>query len=413
VNRPNSATFEAAVTGLGIICAAGIGAKATWQSAVQGTVGHITRPPTLEGLPHDFTYSVPDFDADTVLGRPLARQMDRFSHLAVAATREALADAALEPSEWDATRVAVLIGSSHGGLTIYDTQTTTMHDKGDRRVSPMLTPLTLLNAAASSVCLDTGARGPSMGIAGACASGTAAIGYGRTLLQVGLADIVIAGGAESMQSRALFASCIRARAMSLRGDDPHSALRPFDADRDGMVTGEGSGIVILERPEHARARGAHIRALVTGFSATGDAHSPAAPDPEGAGIEQALRHALADAHLAPGDIGFVNAHGTSTIANDAIEGAMLHRVLGDTPLVTSTKAVTGHTLGASGAIETALTVLTLQEQTVPPTANLHHQDPVIRINLTTGSAQPAPIAAAAKTSLGFGGHNAALILTRP
>ncbi|WP_369166388.1 beta-ketoacyl synthase N-terminal-like domain-containing protein [Streptomyces sp. R28] len=230
MNRPNSAPFEAAVTGLGIICAAGIGAKAAWQSAVQGTVGHITRPPTLEGLPHDFAYSVPDFDADTVLGRPLARQMDRFSHLAVAATREALADAALDPSEWDATRVAVLIGSSHGGLTIYDTQTTTMHDKGDRRVSPMLTPLTLLNAAASSVCLDTGARGPSMGIAGACASGTAAIGYGRMLLQAGLADIVIAGGAESMQSRALFASCIRARACSPSCFPPRHA---HDGARNG------------------------------------------------------------------------------------------------------------------------------------------------------------------------------------
>ncbi|MFD5753031.1 beta-ketoacyl-[acyl-carrier-protein] synthase family protein [Streptomyces sp. NPDC127033] len=413
MNRPPNAPFEAAVTGLGIISAAGIGAKATWHAAANGAVGHITRPPSLRGLAHDFAYAVPGFDADAVLGRPLARQLDRFSHLAVAAAREALADAALETEEWDATRVAVLIGSSHGGLAIYDGQSTVMRDKGDRRVSPMLTPLTLLNAAAASVCLDTGARGPSMGIASACASGTAAIGYGRMLLQAGLADIVIAGGAESMHSRALFASCIRARAMSLRSDDPHTALRPFDADRDGMVTGEGAGIVILERPDHARARRAPVKALVTGFGATSDAHSPAAPDPEGTSIERALRTALADAQLTPGDIGFVNAHGTSTVANDLVEGTVLHRVLGDTVPVSSTKPVTGHTLGASGAIETALTVMALQDHTVPPTASLHRQDPAILLNIVQDTAQQTLARTAVKTSLGFGGHNAALVLTRP
>lgn len=405
--------FAAAVTGLGIVSAAGIGAKATWHTAVHGGLGHISRPTPLRGLPHDFAYTVPDFDADALLGRRLARQMDRFSHLATVAAREALSDAGLEPETWDATRVSVLIGSSHGGLTVYDTQSTVMRDKGDRRVSPMLTPLSLPNAAAAGVCLATGARGPSMGVAAACASGTAAVGYGRMLLAAGLADIVVAGGADSMMSRALFTSCVRARAMSLRSDAPHRALRPFDADRDGMVTGEGAGVLVLERPEHARARHAPVRALVTGFGTTSDAHSPAAPDPHGSGIERALRIALADAGMTPPDIGFVNAHGTSTQANDLIEGTMLHRVFGDEVPVTSSKPVTGHTLGASGAIETALTVLSLEEGCVPPTVNLERQDPAIPARVVRGAALDTGARTAAKTSLGFGGHNAALVLTRP
>ncbi|WP_059013467.1 beta-ketoacyl-[acyl-carrier-protein] synthase family protein [Streptomyces specialis] len=412
MRAPGTPPFAAAITGLGIVSAAGIGAKATWDSVLHGSVGHITRLPALAGLPQDFLYDIPDFDADAVLGRSRARQMDRFAQLAVAAAREALADAGLEPSDWDATRVAVLVGSSHGGLTVYDEQTRTMNDKGDRRVSPLLTPLSLLNAAAGSVCLDTGARGPSMGLAAACASGATAIGTARMMLQAGLCDIAIAGGAESMRSRALFASCCRARAVSTRTGDPAAALRPFDADRDGMVSGEGAGMLILERPEHARARGADIRALVTGYGASSDGHSPAAPDPTGAGIERALRDALADAGLAPSDLDMVNAHGTATIAGDAIEAAMLHRVLPHHPPVTSTKAVTGHTLGASGAIETALTVLAMETSAVPPTANLERQDPDVHLDIPTGRARPARLAAAAKTSLGFGGHNAALVLTR-
>lgn len=410
MKKPGS--FKAAVTGLGVVSAAGIDAKSTWYSAVTGKVGHISRPASLAGLPHDFAYTVPDdFHPDDLLGRARSRQMDRFSHLAVAATCEALADALLDPAEWDATRVAVIIGSAHGGMTVYDAQAAVLAEKGERGVSPMLTPLALLNAAAASVCQYFGARGPSMGLANACASGTAAIGYGRMLLQAGLADIVIAGGADSMQARPLFASCIRARAMSLRSHEPHTAVRPFDADRDGMVSGEGSGILVLERPEHARARGARIRAVISGFGASSDAHSPAAPDPHGTGIELALRNALADAGIAPSGIDHVNAHGTSTVANDAIEGAMLHRVLGDRPHITSTKPITGHTLGAAGAIETALTVLALEEQTVPPTANLQHQDPRLPLNLTR-SALSTPLDHAAKVSLGFGGHNAALILCR-
>jgi 3-oxoacyl-(acyl-carrier-protein) synthase len=411
-HHAHHATWDAAVTGLGMVTAAGTSAAATWRRALDAKPGNVGAIPQLAGLPNDFAYTIPTLDVDARLGSARARSMERFAQIAVIATREALADAAIDPADWDATRVAVVIGSSHGGLDVYDAGTRIMAAGGDRRISPMVTPLSLLNHAAASVCLDTGARGPSMGMAAACASGTTAIGTARLLLRAGICDIAIAGGAESMRSRTLIASVCRAGAVSTHRHDPSSACRPFDADRDGMVMGEGAGILILEHPDHARARGARVLANVTGYGASNDAHSPAVPHPDGTGLEQALRTALTDAGLTPDDVDHVNAHGTATIANDAIEAATLHRVLGDRPLVTSTKAVTGHTLGASGAIETALTVLSLRHQTVPPTTNLDAQDPGIPINLQAKQPLPTPIRAAAKTSLGFGGHNAALILTR-
>jgi 3-oxoacyl-[acyl-carrier-protein] synthase II len=412
--------FSAAVTGIGMVTAAGLNAAETWQRVLDGVPGNVGPIPQLAGLPYDFGYTVPrGLDVDALLGRSLARAMGRFAQLAVVAAREALADAALDRDSdsdaWDASRVAVVIGSSHGGLDIYDDATRMMRERGDRRVSPMVTPLSLLNHAASSVCLATGARGPSMGMAASCASGTSAIGHARLLLRAGLCDIAIAGGAESMHSRTLIASAIRAGTVSTHRHDPAAACRPFGADRDGMVMGEGAGVLVLEHPDHARARGARVLAHVSGYGSANDAHSPAAPHPEGVGLEHALRTALAEAGMAgvaPGHIGHVNAHGTGTVANDAIEAAVLHRVLGAGPLVTSTKAVTGHTLGAAGAIETALTVLALRDQVVPPTANLDAQDPEIRVSLQAKQARPMPLAAAVKTSLGFGGHNAALVLTR-
>ncbi|MGP3968117.1 beta-ketoacyl-[acyl-carrier-protein] synthase family protein [Streptomyces sp. 6N223] len=409
--------FTAAVTGIGLVTAAGVTAAETWERVLQGVPGNVGPIPQLAGLAYDFGYSVPPgrLDADALLGRSAARTMERFAQLAVIAAREALDQAGISTEDWNATRVAVVIGSAHGGLDVYDDATAMMRAKGDRRVSPMVTPLSLLNHAAASVSLDTGARGPSMGMAASCASGTSAIGHARLLLRAGLCDIAIAGGAESMHSRTLIASAIRAGTVSTHRHDPAAACRPFGADRDGMVMGEGAGVLVLEHPGHARARGARVLARVCGYGSANDAHSPAVPHPEGAGLEQALRTALADAAeagVAPEDIGHVNAHGTGTVANDAIEAAALHRVLGTGPLVASTKAVTGHTLGAAGAIETALTVLALRDQVVPPTANLDALDPEIRVTLQAKRARPTRMTAAVKTSLGFGGHNAALVLTR-
>ncbi|MEU1213049.1 beta-ketoacyl-[acyl-carrier-protein] synthase family protein [Streptomyces sp. NPDC005791] len=411
--RPGIEPFSAAVTGIGLVTAAGVGVEETWRgvcdTGAAPSVGHL---PELDGLPCDFMYTVDGLDTKAALGVAVQRLMDRFSQLAVIAAREAVADAGLDPSVWDAGRVAVVIGSAHGGLPFYDEQHTTLIERGARRVSPKLAPLTVVNGAASSVAMDLGVHGPSQAVSTACSSGTVAIGTAHQMLRAGACDIVVAGGAESVRSRLLIASACQMRAVSTRRHDPQAACRPFDTHRDGFVVGEGAGLLVMERPEHARARGATVRARVAGYGASSDAHSAVAPDPDGLGIERALRTALADAGIGAPEIGHVNAHGTSTVANDLIEATMLRRVLGEHPLVTSTKASTGHTLGAAGGIEAALTVLALQHQLVPPTGNLDAPDPDIPVEVVGKEARHAPFDCAVKTSLGFGGHNAALVLTR-
>ncbi|MFC5692443.1 beta-ketoacyl-[acyl-carrier-protein] synthase family protein [Amycolatopsis mediterranei] len=400
------------MTGLGLVTAAGVGADAAWRGVTgSGAAPGVRHLAELHGLSCDFMYTIDDLDPESVLGVPAMRMMDRFSQLAVIAAREAVADAGLDTSVWETDRVAVVIGSAHGGLPFYDRQSAVLAEKGARRVSPKLAPMTTVNSAASSVCMDLGARGPSLSVSTACSSGTVAIGTALQLLRAGACDIVIAGGAESVCSRLLIASACQMRAVSTRRDDPSTACRPFDADRDGFVVGEGAGLVVLERPEHAAARGARIRAGIAGYGASSDAYAAVAPDPEGAGIERALRIALADAGVATADVGHVNAHGTSTVMNDLIEATVLHRVLGDGPLVTSTKAMTGHALGAAGGIETALTVLALERQLVPPTGNFRTRDIRIPVDVVAKEARPAAFECAVKTSMGFGGHNAALVLT--
>ncbi|WP_299539013.1 beta-ketoacyl synthase [uncultured Streptomyces sp.] len=410
---PRPEPFRAAVTGVGLVTAAGVGADAAWRGACgAGDAPHVPHRPELEGLECDFFYSVDGLDTTAALGVAALRLMDRFAQLAVIAAREAVADAGLDASVWDSGRVGVVIGSAHGGLPFYDAQHTALTERGPRRVSPKLAPLVVVNGAASSVAMDLGVHGPSLAVSTACSSGTVALGTAHQLLRTGACDIVVAGGAESTCSRLLIASACRMRAVSTRRDDPQSACRPFDTHRDGFVVGEGAGLLVLEHPDHARARGATVRARVDGYGAASDAHSVVAPEPGGLGIERALRTALADAGLTGADIGHVNAHGTSTVANDLIEATMLHRVLGDGALVTSTKAMTGHTLGAAGGIEAALTVLALQHQLVPPTVNLDVPDPEIPVEVVSKEARPHRFDHAVKTSLGFGGHNAALVLSR-
>ncbi|MEU5716902.1 beta-ketoacyl-[acyl-carrier-protein] synthase family protein [Streptomyces sp. NPDC020403] len=405
--------FDAAVTGVGLVTAAGVGAGAAWDGVCDATAApSVLHREELAGLPCDFMYTITGLDTEAVLGVAALRLMDRFSQLAVIAAREAVADAGLDPSVWDSGRVAVVIGSAHGGLPFYDAQHAALTERGARRVSPKLAPLTVVNGAASSVAMDLGVHGPSQAVSTACSSGTVAIGTAHQMLRAGACDIVVAGGAESVCSRLLIASACQMRAVSTRRDDPQAACRPFDTHRDGFVVGEGAGLLVMERPEHARARGATVRARVTGYGASSDAHSAVAPDPDGLGIERALRTALADAGIDGAEVGHVNAHGTSTVANDLIEATMLRRVLGEQPLVTSTKAMTGHTLGAAGGIEAALTVLALQHQVVPPTVNLDAPDPGIPVDVVTKEARRATFDHAVKTSLGFGGHNAALVLTR-
>ncbi|MEV7163450.1 beta-ketoacyl-[acyl-carrier-protein] synthase family protein [Streptomyces microflavus] len=410
--RTPLAPFAAAVTGVGLVTAAGTGVGAAWHGVTEGLVPSVGPRPELAELPCDFFYSVTDCDPREVLGVAAQRLMDRFAQLAVVAAREAVADAGLDPTVWDSGRVGIVIGSAHGGLPFYDEQHAALTERGARRVSPKLAPLSVVNGAASSVSLDLGVQGPSQAVSTACSSGTVAIGTAHQMLRSGACDIVIAGGAESTCTRLLIASACSLKAVSTRREDPKAACRPFDTHRDGFVVGEGAGLLVLEHPDHARARGATVRAHVSGYGASSDAHSAVAPDPDGLGIERALRTALADAGLSPADVGHVNAHGTSTLSNDLIEAAMLRRVLGESPLVTSTKAMTGHTLGAAGGIEAALTVLALQHQLVPPTVNLDAPDPLIEMDVVAKEARSASFDCAVKTSLGFGGHNAALVLTR-
>lgn len=406
------AAFPAAVTGIGLITAAGADAKRTWYEITHATrPSSVRRPESLQGLPCDFMYTIEEVDVAARVG-PDSRLMDRFAQLAVLAAREAVADAGLDRDTWESARVAVVIGSAHGGLRYYDEQQAVLSERGPRRVSPKVAPLSMPNNAASSVCLDLGARGPSLVVSTACASGTDAIGTALGWLRAGRCDIAVAGGAEALSSRLVFASTCQMKALSTRAEAPAFACRPFDIDRDGFVVGEGAGVLVLEHPDHARARGARVRARLAGYGSSNDAFSPITPDEAGAGIESALRTALADADVTAGDVGHVNAHGTATVVNDLVESAALYRVLGDRPLVTSTKAMTGHALGAAGGIEAALTTLALEQQLVPPTANLDVQDPRVPVQVVTGEPRRARLECAATTSLGFGGHNAALVLTR-
>lgn len=400
------------MTGLGLVTPAGLGVRENWARVRAGTPT-AAPDPDLEGAAVAFSCRVPGFKAAELLGRATAFRTDRFVQLALVAAREAVADAGLDPSTWDGARVGVVLGNSLGGSTTFERQHRELLDNGVGDVSPMMVPMSMVNMVAGYLSIDCGARGPSLVTATACASGTTAIGVGRDLLRAGACDVVLAGGTESALSPAVLAGLSRMGALSARSDDPARASRPFDVDRDGFVAAEGAGMVVLERRTDAVARSATVLATVLGFGASADAHHVTAPEPDGTGLESAVRAALADAELAPDEVDHVNAHGTSTPLNDATEAAVLARMFGDRPAVTSTKGVTGHTLAAAGAIEAAYTVLALRDGVVPPTANLENLDPAVDVDVVSGAARPAPLKVALSTSLGFGGFNAALALAAP
>ncbi|MBP0458782.1 beta-ketoacyl-[acyl-carrier-protein] synthase family protein [Streptomyces bomunensis] len=397
------------MTGLGLVTAAGADAAAAWATVMTGR-STATRDPELAGLAVDFSCRVPGFDAAALLGPAAAWRLDRFTQLAIVAARQAVTDAGLDPETWDGTRVGVIVGNSLGGTATWEQQHRRLLEDGPKSVSPLTIPMGMPNMVAGYVAIDVGARGPSMVTATACASGTTAIGLARDLLRGGACDIVLAGGTESALTPAAITGLQRMGGLSGRTDDPAAASRPFDAARDGFVAAEGAGMLVLERPEDARARGARPYAHVVGFGSSSDAYHATAPDPSGAGMERALRAALADAGIAPDAVDHVNAHGTSTPLNDVTESRVLRRVLGERPLVTSTKGVTGHPLAAAGAVEAGFAALALRHSVVPPTANLTRLDPEIDIDVVSGEARRAEMEIAVSTSLGFGGHNAALVL---
>ncbi|MEY9877210.1 3-oxoacyl-[acyl-carrier-protein] synthase II [Streptacidiphilus sp. MAP12-33] len=407
VGRPRPRT---AVTGLGLVTPAGIGVEANVDRVWSGRPT-ADRTAELDGLPVDFSCRVPGFDPVALLGRRTAWRMDRASQLAVQAARLAVADAGLDPAVWDGARVAVVVGTSLGGWNTVEREHGAFLADGSAMVSPLLMVMGPVNMTAGYIAMDLKALGPNQVVSTACASGNTAIGYARMLLETGACDVAIAGGTEAAMSPTAMASLARAGALSKRLDDPRGASRPFDADRDGFVAGEGAALLVLERLEDARARGARTRALIAGFGASADGHHASAPDPTGSGAERAIRAALADADLGPQDVAHVNAHGTSTPLNDVTEARTIRRVFGDGPAVTSTKGVVGHLLGAAGAAEAAYTVLAVERGEVPPTANLGRQDPEIEVDVVAGEARPIKPLAAVNNSFGFGGQNAVVVVT--
>ncbi|MEU0272196.1 beta-ketoacyl-[acyl-carrier-protein] synthase family protein [Streptomyces sp. NPDC006307] len=403
--------FRAAVTGLGLVTPAGVGVDENWKRVLSG-VPAASADPELVGLPVDFSCRVPaDFDPVAVLGRRTAWRLGRHVQLGMVAAREALGDSGLDPGSWDGARVGVVMGNSLGGTAAFEEQHRNLREKGASSVSSLLLPSYGVNMAAGYIAIDCGARGPNLAVSTACASGSTAVGVARDLLRNGTCDIVLAGGTEAAVSPSMIAGLAAAGALSRRCHDPATASRPFDAGRDGFVAGEGAGVLVLEREADARARGARVRGCVSGYGASADALHDTAPDPEGAGARTAVRAALADAGLSGSDIGHVNAHGTATRLGDVAEARAIRGAIGPAALVTSTKGVTGHCMGAAGAIEAVFTVLALESGLVPPTANLDRADPEIDCDLVRGTARAVTSGAALNNSFGFGGQNAVLVLT--
>ncbi|MEV4868155.1 beta-ketoacyl-[acyl-carrier-protein] synthase family protein [Streptomyces syringium] len=398
---------DAAVTGIGMVTPAGLGREATWDGLCEG-VGFGARDPWLAGLPVDFSCGVHDFDGGALLGKRITWRNDRFIHLAMVAAREAVADAALDTDTWDGPRVAVVLGCASNGGDRWSTEYRNLAEGRVEAISPTALLRSLPNMVAGEVSTDLQALGPCLTTSTACAAGTTAIGTARDLLRTGACDIAIAGGTDCARVPMGSAAFYRMRALSENRQDPAGASRPFDADRDGFVLSEAAAVLVLERPEYARARGAHIRGYVSGYGASSDGFHPTRPDPEGAGARRAVLAALADARADVSEVHHVNAHGTSTPLNDRVEATMLSKVFRTPPPVTSVKGAIGHSLGAAGAIDAACTVMSLERQLVLPTANLDRLDDGMDLDVVTKTPRPHRMEAAISDSFGFGGQNAVL-----
>jgi len=405
------------VTGLGLVTPVGHNACDSWDALVAGRSGTARISlfdPT--GYESQVAGEVKDWDAAKYMDRKEARRADRFTQFAAVAADEALRHAqyAIDPA--DSTNVAVIIGTAIGGITTLMSEYDTLLAKGPGRVSPFLMPMMLPDMASGSLSIRLGAKGVNYCLVSACASGADSIGEAANIIRRGDADVAIAGGTEAPITPIAIAGFAAAKALTSLNDEPERASRPFDATRDGFVLAEGAGVLVLEAEEHARARGARILAEVAGYGATSDAYHITQPDEQGAGSTRAMRRALAEAGLQPDDIGYINAHGTSTALNDRLETLAIKKVFGDyahTLPISSTKSMTGHLLGAAGAIEAAFSVLALTNGILPPTATLVTPDDACDLDYVPGTARSAAgLEAVMSNSLGFGGHNASLIFRR-
>ncbi|MEU5331184.1 beta-ketoacyl-[acyl-carrier-protein] synthase family protein [Streptomyces parvus] len=400
-----------AVTGIGLVTPAGADEHSFWEGLCSGR-STARRIEELAGLPVDFACPVDGIDLDAAVGGRSVWRMARFVKLALVAARQAVADAGLDPARWDGARVGVVLGVGVGGVSVLVDNAAKLAASGPEAVSPLLVPMMIPNAAAGEVAIALKAGGPSLAPATACASGATAVAVARDLLLGGSCDVVVAGGAESVLTPLVVTAFARMGALSTRTGEPAAASRPFAADRDGFVIGEGAAMLVLERAEGVRARGGRTRALLAGAGSSTDAHHPTAPAPDGHGAQRAVRAALDQAGWTPGDVDHINAHGTSTPLNDAMETTLISRLFPHRPPVTAPKGVTGHTLAAAGAIEAVATVLTLERSAVPPIANLDALPDAFPLDCVTKEPRRRRVETALSHSFGFGGHNVVLAFQR-
>ena len=404
------------VTGLGAVTPIGNDVPTYWEGLSTGKNG--VAPITLfDAARHAcrFAAEVKGFDPSGSIEPKEAKRWDRFCQFAVVAAKQAVAHAGLTIDARNANRIGTAIGSGVGGLLMMETQAHVLAERGPDRVSPFCVPMMIPNMATGLTAIALGAKGPSSAVATACAAGSNAIGDAYRLIQMGLADAMVCGGAESAITPLGVAGFASAKALSFRNDDPATASRPFDAERNGFVIGEGAGVIVLESLEHARARGAEILAEVVGYGMTCDAHHITSPSPGGIGGAEAMRLALADARIEAADVDYVNAHGTSTQANDSNETAAIKSALGERAYqipVSSTKSMTGHLLGGSGGIEAVAAVLAIGHNLVPPTINYQNPDPACDLDVVPNQAREQTLNVVLSNSFGFGGHNVCLAFRR-
>ncbi|MBU6249968.1 MAG: beta-ketoacyl-ACP synthase II [Cyanobacteria bacterium REEB417] len=404
------------ITGLGAVTPIGNDISQYWEGLSSGRNG-VAGITLFDASRHAcrFAAEVKGFDPSGWLEPKEAKRWDRFCQFGVVAAKQAVAHAGLTIDGANQHRVGVAIGSGVGGLLMMETQAQVLHERGPDRVSPFCVPMMIPNMATGLAAIALGAKGPSTAVATACAAGSNAIGDAFRLIQLGLADAMVCGGAESAITPLGVAGFASAKALSFRNDDPATASRPFDAERNGFVIGEGAGVLVLESLEHAQARGATVLAEIVGYGMTCDAHHITAPSPGGVGGAEAIRLAIQDGRLAPEDVDYINAHGTSTPANDSNETSAIRSALGERAQripVSSTKSMTGHLLGGSGGIEAVAAVLAIQHQLVPPTINYQNPDPACDLDVVPNQARAAKVDVVLSNSFGFGGHNVCLAFRR-
>ena len=404
------------VSGYGAVSPVGLTSKSTWENLCDGVSGidHIASFDT-EGYETTFAAEITDFDPDQYVGRKQARRMDRFVQLAAASSLEALENSGLKINSSNCNRISVMIASGIGGIITLSNQIGVLENRGPSRVSPFLVPMMLPDMASGQVSMLTGAKGPNYSTVSACASGTDSIGMAFEAIRRGDVDAVIAGAAEAAICPVGVAGFNACQALSKRNDDPKSASRPFDTDRDGFVLGEGAGILVVENQSSMEKRGGTPIAELVGYGSTADAYHITQPGPEGEGGARAMNKALSQAEMQPEEVDYINAHGTSTPLNDKFETMAMKTVFEEYAYqvnISSTKSMTGHLLGASGALEAVVSVMAIENDRIPPTINLEQPDPECDLNYTPNKKLDKRINASMNNSFGFGGHNASLIFQK-